>query len=66
VKVGDLVAYVLDPDQIYLIVDGERMPDEKGDPIGYATIFRPGTGKMFRRMRYTILEANYRLVSEGG
>jgi hypothetical protein len=64
VKVGDLVAYVLDPDQIYLIVDGERMPDEKGDPDGYATIFRPG--EMFRRMRYTILEANYRVVSEGG
>lgn len=63
-KVGDLVAYVLDPDQIYLIVDGERMPNEKGDPIGYATIFRPG--KMFRRMRYTVLESNYRVVSEGG
>jgi hypothetical protein len=62
VKVGDLVAYVLDPDQIYLIVDGERMPDEKGDPDGYATIFRPG--EMFRKMRYTILEANYRVVSE--
>ena len=63
-KPGDLVAYVLDPDQIYLIVDGERMPDEKGDPDGYATIFRPG--EKFRKMRYTILEANYRLVSEGG
>ena len=63
-KQGDLVAYVLDPDQIYLIVDGERMPDEKGNPDGYATIFRPG--EMFRKMRYTILEANYRLVSEGG